>query len=59
MSYTRLCQRHTEHNDECPACRNFDQAIKQSLANYTLPPEQHPSVIAPKIRIWMKGIFGC
>lgn len=58
-NYAMVCQRHSTPSEECPTCRNFDQAMKKQLENYNTPPAQHVFVTGPKVLTWMKGIFGC
>lgn len=55
--YVTVCNRHKTHNEECVACRNFDNACRERLAQYETPPEQHPTVIAIQTREWIGRIF--
>lgn len=55
--YVTVCSRHKTHNEDCVACRNFDRACQEKLANYQTPPEQHPTVTAPQVREWIGRIF--
>jgi hypothetical protein len=55
--YPIQCKRHKEHCEECTMCRNFDDAVKVTLAGYKLPPSSHPTVIGPQVKEWMSSLF--
>lgn len=55
--YPVVCKRHKEHSEECTMCRNFDEAIKVTLASYRPPPHSHPAVVGPQVREWMSSLF--
>lgn len=55
--YVTVCRTHKVHTEDCLACRNFDQAAREYFKSFTLPPSQHPAVIAIQTREWIEKTF--
>ena len=55
--YPTVCQKHASHCHDCMHCIAFDQAVKQQLSTYTLPPSAHPAVVRLQVQEWIGKAF--
>lgn len=55
--YPTLCHQHKEHTENCNSCHVFDMACREQLKDYTPSPQNHPMVVAIRIKEWIATLF--